>query len=385
MTTLKLRDFILPKYFLLNEIDLPTESVTDILDMTVEISHMGEPDNIVVRENRILYSNPSSPMKFLFTVLYGALSPRLVNEKFKDKLGIALLGMCKDHVYADFDRAPVNGPPVLISFEKLDVAQFVLSEIIEPLVGRVDRMPVFFMPCQYTDICRVIGSRDQLSKEYDLRYSVLPSTDYPIVLTNFNIYNNAARMCHLLSVVIKQQFGEEKFADIIRSIFMESSLVSNLMTITKVLRSDPLFTIDFLKYMSSEIKSESDRSVSNDMQCDLVATDKFLSQHVKIADFGNPVGNQQGQVFRQWSQWSMMLGLTEKQLTPMRGSMWPATKNLKPFEDRKKQMIADREKEKGSSLNFEQLLEVARDVYNHNAKPGALIETLLKDNRVWKA
>ena len=81
----------------------------------------------------------------------------------------------------------------------------------------------------------------------------------------------------------------------------------------------------------------------------------------------------------------MMMGLIEKQLTPARGSMWPATYNLKQFDDRRKAMIAEREKTKGSALNFEELLEVARDMYSHNAKPGTLIENLLKDNRVWKA
>ena len=47
-------------------------------------------------------------------------------------------------------------------------------------------------------------------------------------------------------------------------------------------------------------------------------------------------------------------------------------------------MIAEREKEKTSKLNYEELLEVARDMYSHKARPGMLIEEMLKDNRVWK-
>jgi len=70
----------------------------------------------------------------------------------------------------------------------------------------------------------------------------------------------------------------------------------------------------------------------------------------------------------------------------MRGSMWPASENIKPHEDKHRRMIALKAKERNKNqLNFEELLETARDLYNHNATtPGKLIEVVLKDNRVWK-
>jgi hypothetical protein len=387
MINLKLRELIFPKYFLLNEIDLPPSAVSSLLDYDIEIQQMGEPDQVIVRGNRIIYHNPSSPMKFLFQLLYSILSPKLADERFKDKLGLALIGMCRDHVYSDWDRAHINGPPVLISFEKMDVPQFLLAEIMEPLIGRVKRMPIFFFPCKFTDVCRIVEDREQLSDEYNLSYHVVPVTEFPIILSNFNIHNNAARTCHLITTVLKSQYPKSQYRAIIRSLLTDPSsrLLPDVITVLKTLRSDPLFTLNFLKYLNSEIDDPHDRLKSEELQCDIVTSDSFLSRHVKIADFGNPVGNQGGQVFRQWTQWSMMLGLTEKQLTPMRGSMWPASENLKPFEEQKKQMVAEREKAKGGPLNFEELLEVARDVYNHKAKPGSLIETLLADNRVWKA
>lgn len=387
MTSLKIKELIFLKHFLLNEIDLPSADIHDILDCDIEIQQMGEPDNVIVRGNRVICSNPSSPMRFLFNVLYSVLSPKLVDERYKDKLGLALLGMCRDHVYCDWDRSPINGPPVLVSFDKIDVPNFILSEIIEPLVGRVKRPPIFFYPCYYTDVCRVIESRDQLSKEYNLSFHAVPVTDFPIILTNFAIHNGAAKCCHLLTTVLKMQFPEEQYKTILRSVLLDqtSHVLSNLVLILKTLRSSPLFTVNFLKYLNSEIDKADDRLQSEELQCDLVAKDQFLSQHIKVADLGNPVGGQQSQVFRQWSQWSMMLGLIEKQLTPMRGSMWPATENLKPIEDQKKKLFTDRESEKGGPLTFEEMLETARSVYNHKAKPGSLIETLLADNRVWKA
>ncbi len=54
----------------------------------------------------------------------------------------------------------------------------------------------------------------------------------------------------------------------------------------------------------------------------------------------------------------MMMGLIEKQLTPMRGSMWPASENIKPFEDHRRALMLEHEEKKGSQLNFEEMLEI---------------------------
>ncbi len=82
----------------------------------------------------------------------------------------------------------------------------------------------------------------------------------------------------------------------------------------------------------------------------------------------------------------MLMGLIEKQLEPMRGSMWPTSESVKPHEDKLRLIIKERTEELGKpQANFEEMLEAARDLYNHNAiEPGQLIETMLKENRVWK-
>ena len=79
------------------------------------------------------------------------------------------------------------------------------------------------------------------------------------------------------------------------------------------------------------------------------------------------------------------MGLIEKQLGHMRGSFWPASELVKPHEDKKRKMILKVTKDKGKNqLNIEEMLEVARDWYNHNAiEPGKLAEEVLKEERIW--
>jgi len=118
------------------------------------------------------------------------------------------------------------------------------------------------------------------------------------------------------------------------------------------------------------------------VQTSVIQTDNYLSQNIKVA--APPA--QTSQINKQWSQWSMLMGLIEKQLEPMRGSMWPTTEMMKPHEDRFRLQIREKaKKKKKDHANYEDMLEVARDLYDHNAvEPGHLIEEMLKENRVWQ-
>jgi hypothetical protein len=127
--------------------------------------------------------------------------------------------------------------------------------------------------------------------------------------------------------------------------------------------------------------TDEEMNISSELKFKAVASDDYLNRHIKIAaEKHTPT------VFKQWSQWSMLMGLIEKQLGPMRGSMWPATENLGPHENNFRALVQLKAKEKNKNqLNYEELLETARDLYDHNAvEPGKLIEIMLKDNRVWK-
>ena len=127
--------------------------------------------------------------------------------------------------------------------------------------------------------------------------------------------------------------------------------------------------------------TDEERQASQQIQQEKILSDNYLNKHIKLA-----AEKQTPSIFRQWSQWSLMSGLIEKQLGPMRGSMWPTTENMRPYENHFKRMLIKKKKDKKNPhLNFEAMLEVSRDLYNHNARePGQLIEHLLKEERVWK-
>ena len=378
------KDLQFARHFLLNEISLDPSVVSEILECNLEVHQDGEPDTVIDRGHTLVYYHPSSITKFLFTVLYTLLSKNLGSDIYKDKLGLALLGMCKDYVYADYDPQEFSGPPVLVSYNKLPVPQFILSELIEPLMGKINRLPVFFVPCRLTDTTRIIEKQDKLGKHYNLPKGSIAYSDFPLVLVNCNIYNKPAQNADIVTSLIMNEAGEEKGQKVVRALLTENDLLKNLIVLLKTLRGEPTFVVEFLEYLGSNIDlTENDTETTVELQAKIIESDSFLSKHIKTADDWSRQP-QSARVNRQWSQWSMMMGLIEKQLIPMRGSMWTTTDAMKPIEDRKRKMIADKTKEKGSQLNFEELLEVARDMYNHKAKPGTLIEDLLKDNRVWK-
>lgn len=83
------------------------------------------------------------------------------------------------------------------------------------------------------------------------------------------------------------------------------------------------------------------------------------------------------------------MGSIEKQLAPMRGSMWPTSESVKPFEDKLRKMQAEEALAKGKKhLNFEEMLETWRKRYNHKSEIPAkkLIEEMLDSERTdtWK-
>lgn len=384
---IQVKDLQFPKYFLLNELDIDPRLAAKLLNLEVEVRYDGEPDTAVFKGNKLVVSQPSSLVRFLFNVLYSIVKNH-VNAGFQqDKFALALLFSCKDYTYTDYDafHTKRGQPPVLVSFNKLPVPATIIDNIIEPLVGPVKRMPVMFMRSNFIDACEVSQSSEKFSKRFRMPFKSVSFHDYPILVANAACHNEAAQKAHIMYQAMVCSFGSKRTSKIIRNIVLSenSNIAANLVEILKILEGDPIYIMDFLKFMKSNVTLTEDEEVRAAEVClSIVKADQYLSEHIKIAQQGQHTP----QVFKQWHQWSMLVGLIEKQLAPMRGSMWPTTQNLKPFEDKHRQMAVERAKEKGKTqLNFEELLELAREWYGHKtSNPGQLAENLLRENRVWK-
>ena len=379
---MKVKDLQFPRHFLLNEIDLDSEQVLALLDYEIEVNLAGEADTIVLRENKIIYQNPSSITKFLFNILYRLLA-RLTRGYGQDKLALGLFYEVQNYVYADFDSKDSQGPPVFLSFDKLSAPAFIVHELIEPLVGNIADHGVLYMPCRFTDVCKITESKSRLQKIYNLPQIELGPDDFPLLLVNCSVHNIAAQQADLLMKYLELSIGKPRADKVIKNILLNGdgndSILSNLVLILKTLKGDPSFVTDFIEFLSSAVTlTVNEQELSRERQRAVLQADKYIWQHIKTAD-------QSPQVFRQWSQWSMLMGLIEKQLSPMRGSMWPASELIKPFEDRFRATLKEKTKKKQSQLNFEEMLETARELYDHKAvEPGKLIEVVMKDERAWK-
>lgn len=380
---MKIKDLQFPRIFLLNEIDLEADEVQSLLDYDIELHLNGEADAVIVRENRIIYHNPSSITRFIYKVLYHILAPH-ADDIGKDKLALGLLYMVRDYMYSDFGPKDIQGPPVLMSFDKLTPA-FIVHEVVEPLIGSIPEHQVLFRKCRFTDACRIVSSKSKLDDVYGK--SEFGSLDFPLLLVNCDVQNSAAQHADVLAKYLELGIGKERADKVIRNILLNRSNDDHILQTTflmlRMLQGDPTYVTDFFEFLSSSVDfSPEERQISDSNQRAAIQADNYLKQNVKVANDGA----RSPQVFRQWSQWSLLMGLIEKQLSPMRGSMWPASELVKPHEDRLRGLLKQKaEEKKKSQLNFEEMLETARELYDHNAiEPGKLIEVVMKDERAWK-
>jgi hypothetical protein len=356
---MKVKDFQFIKNFLISREDIPSEISNNLLNFDVEIKN-GEKDHIVKRTNSVIYETPSSIMKFLYN-----LSCTLINEYTKDPLerdknSLILLHLCRDYVYVNFDKNKNHVPPVVCKFNKFPISTLIMNELIEPITGKIDLPLLAFRECNFTDSCRFE-----------------PSKNYIII--NHNIHNNAAVLAHLIFKTLELHENEEFATKIIRKVLLgkDSDNLQNMITILQYIDGNPIFPFEFINLLQSHAKLTKDE-VKDSVK--IIESDVKMQKMIKEA-----YGNYTPQVFHQWSQWAMLMGLVEKQLGHMRGSFWPTTVKMKPHEDKKRKMIIETAKEKGKNqLNMEEMLEVARNWYNHNAvEPGKLFEKVLKEERVW--
>lgn len=381
---IQVKDLQFPRYFLLNEIDLDPRIALQILQTEVEI-HSGEPDKAVLKGNKLIITAPSSITRFLFLVLYKLISQYTLHGIQQDKLGLGLLFACKEYTYASY-VASHKKISVLISEEKVAVCDMVINELIEPLVGKIPRIKILYIDSNFVDACEISESAEKFSKRFKLPFRSVSFHDYPILVANSSIYNEAALMAHMCIKILEHNLGEDKTSKIVKNLILsdKGNIGANLVSILKILKGDPIFIMDFLKYFRSNVAlTPTEEKRASLVRNHIFQTDTYLSGYLKTAQHG---GKYTPEVFKQWHEWAAIVGLIEKQLGPMRGSMWPTSDNVKPHEDAHRQMEVERAKEKGKTqLNFEELLELSREWYGHKTiQPGELAEKLLSEHRVWK-
>lgn len=349
-----------------------------ILDTEIQIEYLGDSDTIIDKGNRLVYRNPSSIGQFLFHILHH-VGARQLEGMDRDRLALVLYGLVTDYVSTGYNEHKHAGPPVIIDFDKLSVPSFIVRELVEPLVGKIKTSDIFFLPCNHIDACAIIKDSNQLSTEFNTSFE---EVEFPLVVCNCNINNSAAQLCHITVKILENALGYKASQNVISKLLLgdNGNITSNLLLILKILKGEPEFIVEFLDLLDSHVKLPYNREEALDFQYKEIQSDSYLREHITKTATPN------SQIWKQWAQWSMLMGLIEKQLGPMRGSLWPASENIKPHEDKLRLTIKKKEKEKEKNqLNFEELLETARDQYDHNAiEPGKLIEVLLKDNRVWK-
>lgn len=382
---IKIRDLQFPSYFLTHEVRLQPKILRNLLEVEVVVSNMGEPDSVQIKKNKLIVSQPSSITRFLFSVLYHLLKSKAERPTHEDKLSLGLLYACKDYVLNDFENKLFDHPSVILNLNKLPLISILLHEVIEPLVGNITSPLVLFSQSSTVDTARIVETEDQFSQEFGGPRRSISVHDYPFVFVNESIFNKPAQAAHLLYKILEISYGEEKTHRIVKNILLDrdSDIFGMIISTAKILHGEPGFIMDFLKFFESNVTlSQEEENIVAESRMKSIASDKYLKEHIKVGQQANHTP----QVFKQWHQWSMIMGLIEKQLAPMRGSMWPTTEKLKPIEDIQRQMIVERAKKKGKNqLNFEELLEVAREMYGHKAhQPGQLYENLLRNNRIWK-
>ena len=379
---MKVRDLQFFRSLLKQELDVCPCSVEKLLDYEILIQYTGDPDNIVDRGTSILYTNPTSITRFLFQVSYTLLSKFVQDEVQKDKLSLVLLCLCREYVYHD-ENCDSPDMPLITDFRKATVSSFVARELIEPLAGRIEQPKIIYIPCQFTDVCRIVDSQTDFGKEYGLSNYKLKNEFFPALVCNLNIKNPVARDADLLIKILELSYGEEKTQKAIKNILLDENngVMAYLVDILYTLTGKAEYVFEFLRYLDAYTSlSETEETIVVSIQFKVLSDNKHIKEHVKLAS-----DNYTPAVQNQWSQWSMLVGLIEKQLGSMRGSLWPTTEALKPLDDQRKKIYLDvAKKKKKTQLNMEELLEVTRDIWKKNAvEPGKLIEEFLGNTRVW--
>lgn len=306
---------------------------------------------------------------FLFSSLFKSLNS-FVSESKKDIFSIELLQQCNDYVNFDLDNK-VIGPPVIVSFDKINLCSFFDSMFIKPIYQGTKKFDVLFLNSNFIDACVIVNNKKELN-EYIKHKKEL---DYPLIIANNNLKNEASLVCDILLKHLKLNFGEEKTCDIIKSI-LTSAIADGMISSYKILSGNLLFTPLFVEYLMNFV------SVSEDQKD--VIKNNINKQYSNNGFMKTALDTYNSTAPRQWTEWAALVGLTEKQLEPSRGPLYPGIRFRKLEEELSKKIIEEKKNNK-NVVNLERLLEIMREHNDlSNIEPGVLPEILLRDNRVWK-
>lgn len=305
----------------------------------------------------------------LFSSIFNAVQQYIPQEK-KDLFAIELLNKCNDYTNLDIDDK-IIGPPVIVSFDKLSLCSFFDSMFVKPMYHRTQKIDILFLSSNCLDACEVVNNKHELNKHIKNSRDI----EFPVIVANNNLKNEASLVSDIVIKHLELSFGKEKACDIIRGILTSTS-IEGLISSYKILSNNPLFTPWFIDYLMNYVSfQETQKENIKEKLRKEFSNNAFL----KVAwDGYNPSAP------RQWTEWAALVGLTEKQLQPLRGPIYPGIQLRKIEEELAKKIIEEKKKDK-NTVSLERLLEIMREHNDFsNIEPGILPEILLKDNRVWK-
>ena len=372
---MKIRDLQFAKLFIGKGEWLPAEAIAAIMGKNLEMVNEGEPNTISDRGSTVSVSPQDSVVMFLHNLIYQCASPLMGEGVKKDAMSLTLLQQVYEYVYRNYDQEK-QPHPVVLSFNKLSLPSFLIHDLIEPITGTLTVPRIVYADCPVTDAARWIESEKDLKTVRNVPESVFSGE--PMLLVNSGVYNHAATMSHVLTLVLSANLGNDKAESFIAELLANDSCVEQITTVVKLLYGDVEVLFNFLTYLSADKQLAEIGKLRQTVEKDAF----FKEQLMKI---GGPAPFDAG-TNKQWEQFSILMGLIEKQLDRARGSRFPATEHMRSHEDAKRKEQNEVAKSKGKKqLNMEELLELARSWYKHKAViPGELHEKLLTQLRVWK-
>jgi len=334
-------------------------------------------DDTVSRSGRnIEIHSPKSITKTIFNIASQVVEDKIKNPHKKDLFSLILHQTVHDYVYKDGDECD-DRPSVLISGSKIIVPTLVIREIIEPLIDQtIDIIPLLFVRCPVTDSCRIVHSYMEIEYLDTISSAAIPHTHYPFILVNEAINNKASLFANILIRQLEHNLGNEKADNLLKKLLLneENELLCYIVKIVSLIEPDPWFVDDFLLYLRSYVNLEKE-----EVEVFITQLVAAYNQNESMTKFAQ-LYNQQIQ-----QQWSTFLGLIEKQLEEYRGSKRQTTELMKGIDFARKKLKQRKRREKDTKeLNYEDLMDVYRELYGTElAEPGKLYETLLQKNRIW--
>jgi len=367
-----LRDFQFINSFLN---DIPEVQISP--DTDIQFVYDSEKDRCELSGNIVKLHCPTIISKTLFNVIYSLCEKEISNPHKKDLFSLSLYKTVFNHIYNDKQKN--IGPPVLMSCTKLHVPSMIIKELIEPIVDKkIDLLPIMFIKCGFTDSCRIVNSYTDFCDYYKFESNIVPFTKYPFILKNDSINNRAASFSHIFLLQLEHNFGYDVTKNLIKKILLDEKevVLDGMIKILYAFGNTVKFVNDFLTYLKIYSKVT---GIENSLFVSSIRTHYIKNKNLsKFAQDNSAVQ-------KQWTQWSTLLGLTEKQLADMHGSKRELSENMKEYDQEFIQLKKKKMKEKNKKdLNNEEFLEIARERFDTNAiEPGKLSEVLLEKLRDW--